>query len=133
MHKVSQPEPGDTYQAARVIVGHCPECMRVVVVFNNFESWPLVTCTCGWQGQTTDVRNRVRAERDNVLIVPDAQLRRVEIERALDARRDVRWWDTGVRLIDGRPELRYTVSLNNENELKSWTLDEVIAWLAGER
>ena len=47
-------------QADRVIVGFCPDCKRVVVVMNNHETWPLVPCTCGWEGATTDISNRTR-------------------------------------------------------------------------
>lgn len=30
-----------THQPERVIAGNCPDCGRVVVVFNNRETWPL--------------------------------------------------------------------------------------------
>lgn len=53
-----------TYQPARVIAGHCPECKRVVVVFNNHEVWALVKCDCGWAGATTQILNHTRLERD---------------------------------------------------------------------
>lgn len=45
---------GRTYSASRVLVGKCPDCQRVLVVFNDGESWPLVACACGWQGGTTE-------------------------------------------------------------------------------
>lgn len=48
---------GSTRQPERVLVGHCPECGRVVVVENHHESWPLVTCACGWRDGTTAIRN----------------------------------------------------------------------------
>jgi len=57
----SQEEP--TRQPARVIVGHCPSCKEVVVIFNNYETWPYVTCKCGWGGGTTAIANRTRLER----------------------------------------------------------------------
>lgn len=43
-----------TYSASRVLAGHCPECGKVLVVFNDGESWPLVACSCGWRGATTE-------------------------------------------------------------------------------
>lgn len=43
-----------TRSAERVIVGHCPECDAVLVVFNDHESWPLVGCKCGWTGATAE-------------------------------------------------------------------------------
>ena len=49
-------------QPRRVIVGHCPSCLRVLVVCNDGESWPLVGCECSWTGPTTSVVNRVRYE-----------------------------------------------------------------------
>ena len=39
-------------QPVRALVGNCPECGRVVVVENNGESWPWLTCECGGQGDT---------------------------------------------------------------------------------
>jgi hypothetical protein len=39
-----------TYTAARVLAGNCPECHRVLVVFNDGESWPSIACICGWRG-----------------------------------------------------------------------------------
>lgn len=53
-----------TRQPARVLVGHCKSCGDVLVVENNFETWPLVYCRCGWVGATTDMQNRVRYEND---------------------------------------------------------------------
>lgn len=52
-----------THQPDRVLTGRCPECRRVVVVFNNHESWPLVECRCGWTGATTQVDARHRLDR----------------------------------------------------------------------
>lgn len=51
-----------------VIAGQCPECKRVVVVFNSHEVWPLVRCSCGWAGGTTDIDNHTRLERDGVVL-----------------------------------------------------------------
>lgn len=54
--------------AARIIVGHCPnpECGPwgglPIVVLNNHETWPLVTCRCGWAGDTTQLVNRYRLD-----------------------------------------------------------------------
>lgn len=56
-----------TYQPARVIVGHCPECKNTVVIFNDYETWPLVRCKCGWSGATTDIDNHIRLEREGKL------------------------------------------------------------------
>ena len=50
----------DILQPARVIVGHCPACSAVLVVQNNYETWPYVQCRCGWGGTTHEVANRVR-------------------------------------------------------------------------
>jgi hypothetical protein len=52
-----------TYSASRVLVGHCPDCAAVLVVFNDNESWPLVGCSCGWTGDTLSIAHRVRYER----------------------------------------------------------------------
>lgn len=52
----------DTHTATRVVVGHCPDCGRVVVVFNNLESWPLAVCSCGWHGAMTEIHNATRYE-----------------------------------------------------------------------
>lgn len=41
------------YSAARVLIGNCPQCERVLVVLNDGESWPLVYCPCGWCDATT--------------------------------------------------------------------------------
>ena len=51
-------------QPARAIVGHCPECQDVIVVINNYEVWPYITCRCGWKGPTTGVAHRTRYERE---------------------------------------------------------------------
>lgn len=51
-----------TYTAKRVLMGHCPDCGNVVVVFNDYESWPLIACTCGWTGDTLSILNRRRLE-----------------------------------------------------------------------
>lgn len=53
--------------AERVLVGHCPnpECTGPpIVVLNNRESWPLITCpSCDEVFDTLALRNRVRYER----------------------------------------------------------------------
>lgn len=55
---------------------------------------------------------------------------RDEIEAALLANPFVRWWDTGVRVLDdGQPELRYIVSFIEGEPPHSWTTDEVVAWI----
>lgn len=69
-----------TLQPERVLLGHCPECERVVLVQNNRETWPLVRCACGWVGGTTDVANRTRYERGGYV-------------------EDV--WGSGVRTVEG--------------------------------
>lgn len=51
-----------THQPKRVVVGHCPDCKEVVVIFNNYEAWPPVICGCGWAGGTTHILNRTRLE-----------------------------------------------------------------------
>lgn len=60
-------ERDKTVQAARVNVGHCPECRAVVVVLNDYETWPLVYCACGWVGPTTAIDNKTRFERGGVI------------------------------------------------------------------
>lgn len=50
------------YQPARAIVGLCPKCQAVVVILNNYETWPPVECRCGWVGPTTGLDNRARFE-----------------------------------------------------------------------
>lgn len=55
-----QDEP--THQPERVIVGHCPSCNRVLVLFNNHEVWSLFKCQCGWYGNTMSIKNRTRLE-----------------------------------------------------------------------
>lgn len=55
-----------TRQPERVLVGHCPNCMRVVVIENHYETWPLATCQCGWfgwGGGTNGVKNGKLYER----------------------------------------------------------------------
>jgi hypothetical protein len=39
-----------TRQPARALVGNCPTCGALIIVENNGETWPLVTCRCGWRG-----------------------------------------------------------------------------------
>lgn len=51
-----------THQPARVVAGHCPWCLRVVVVFNNYECWPAVVCECGWKGPTFAIANHTRLD-----------------------------------------------------------------------
>lgn len=53
-----------TLQASRLVAGHCPECGAVCAVLNDYETWPLVECACGWAGATTALANRVRLERN---------------------------------------------------------------------
>lgn len=55
-------------QPLRVIVGHCPECERVIVVENDGGVWPYVVCSCEWHGDTSAIVNRARFERGGVLI-----------------------------------------------------------------
>jgi len=50
-------------QPSRVIVGYCPKCRRVLVVTNEYESWPYVECSCGWSGATDEIADRMRFER----------------------------------------------------------------------
>jgi hypothetical protein len=40
---------------ARVLVGNCPACLRVIVIENNYEAWPLASCSCGWLDGTSAV------------------------------------------------------------------------------
>ena len=61
------PEEEKTRQPERVIVGHCPDCLRVIIVENNHEMWPVVHCFCGWSGGTSAVINRRRYEREGVV------------------------------------------------------------------
>jgi hypothetical protein len=49
-----------THQPERAVWGHCPECWRVCVVFNNYEVWPLVRCECGWVGGTLGLIGHTR-------------------------------------------------------------------------
>lgn len=51
------------HQPERAIMGHCPDCKRVIIVENNREVWPLVECECGWTGGIPGVINRIRMER----------------------------------------------------------------------
>ena len=53
-------------QPYRVIVGHCPACNSVLVVLNNYETWPPVRCQCGWVGGTQGVANRTHYEQGGV-------------------------------------------------------------------
>ena len=55
-----------THQPARVVVGHCPECHEVIVIFNNYEVWPPAVCKCGWGGATTSIEHYARFERGGV-------------------------------------------------------------------
>lgn len=55
-------------QPARVIIGHCPECGKVLIVTNNYEVWPLVECHCGWISDTQAIKNRARYERGGIVI-----------------------------------------------------------------
>ncbi len=56
-----------TRQPSRVVVGHCPECSRVIVIENEYDVWPPATCVCGWADSTGAIANRVRYERDGVV------------------------------------------------------------------
>lgn len=56
-----------THQPARVVVGHCPKCLEVCVIFNNYEAWPPFVCKCGQGGATTQLLNKVRHERKGVI------------------------------------------------------------------
>lgn len=59
---------------ARVGVGHCPRCERPIVVTNDHEVWPVVDCSsCGWEGGTTQLLNRVRLEAGGVIKFPDGR------------------------------------------------------------
>jgi hypothetical protein len=60
-------ENGLTYSAERVLICHCPDCAAVLVVFNDHESWPLVACACGWQGDTLSVDHHTRFEGRGVI------------------------------------------------------------------
>lgn len=51
------------YQPARVIVGNCPNCGRVVCVHNDHEVWAYVDCECGAKYPTTLIVNPTRVER----------------------------------------------------------------------
>lgn len=46
----------------RLIAGNCPACGAVIAVVNHGEGWPLLTCRCGWQGDTHAPLNKVRLE-----------------------------------------------------------------------
>lgn len=61
------PTDEPTHQPRRVIAGHCPKCLQVVVIFNNHEVWPLVHCKCGWAGATTAIHNHTRLETHGVI------------------------------------------------------------------
>jgi len=41
-------------QPSRMLVGFCPahDCDRIIAVTNHGETWPLLTCACGWHGGT---------------------------------------------------------------------------------
>lgn len=60
-------EQDNIRQPYRVIVGHCPKCLRVLVVENHYETWPLVRCKCEWEGTTTQIHNAVRYELDGIV------------------------------------------------------------------
>lgn len=64
-----------THQPERLLAGRCPDCRRLVVVFNNYESWPLVACECGWEGPTGDVAERIRIDRHGTA---DVSLRAIQ-------------------------------------------------------
>ncbi len=59
-------EDASILQPNRVIVGHCPSCWRVIVILNDYGTWPVAQCACGWASTTHDVAHRVRFERDGV-------------------------------------------------------------------
>lgn len=75
-----------TRQPSRTVVGYCPACWRVVAVENEYETWPLVHCACGWVGDTLEVVNRMRFERGKGQIV--------RLEETF------RWRDAELRLLD---------------------------------
>lgn len=54
-------------QPSRVIVGHCPACARVIVITNEFESWPYVECVCSFKLDTTSIAHHARFEREGVV------------------------------------------------------------------
>lgn len=56
-----------THQPERAIIGHCPRCQRVVIIFNNHEVWSYVRCACGWHGDTSAIANRERYERGGIV------------------------------------------------------------------
>lgn len=54
------------HYAARVIVGHCAACHEPIVVLNNYETWPLIECHCGWTGGVWDLNNPHAFTNNNV-------------------------------------------------------------------
>lgn len=63
-------------QPSRLYVGHCPECKRVVAVENDYGTWPLATCTCGWADGLTALVNAVRFEWDRLPELQEGLFRR---------------------------------------------------------
>lgn len=59
-------DPGENalLQAPRIVIGHCPNCRRALVVLNAREIWPYIECAapCDWSGPTTALENRARYE-----------------------------------------------------------------------
>lgn len=51
------------YQPERVLVGACPACGRLLVIHNDHEVWPWITCACGWEGDTFSVESGTRYDR----------------------------------------------------------------------
>lgn len=56
------PDTDKTCGAPRMVAGYCPECNGPRAVRNWYESWPLVHCSCGWRGATTELLHRVRLD-----------------------------------------------------------------------
>jgi hypothetical protein len=95
---------GPVHQPERAIVGHCPACLRVVMIENNHEVWPPIRCECGWHGDTTELRNKRRFERglDDVITGHGAP-QRADMPELVRAGTDAKgglwryrlWWSDG--------------------------------------
>lgn len=55
-------ENESSWQARRMLVGHCPSCGMPTVVLNCYETWPLIICPCGKRFATTEIVNYHRIE-----------------------------------------------------------------------
>jgi ribosomal protein L37AE/L43A len=53
------------FQPARLVVGGCPDCGRLIVIHNDHEVWPPSLCECGWAGATVDLVMRCRFESEH--------------------------------------------------------------------